>query len=307
MWRKKLYLLIILVSFYICIMVNYPSETLKSLGYNNLLEFYAEKVSTRADCKIIYNPGLRKLDFPLDKVIVQAIIPGRSKNYSNIIDQMLADKCGAIVECSALDSWHSSGNGLKYLQKIRESAYRVVIFDGGHHLPTIGLEPDIIIIPQIAGYAVHSYMLDGMKVSKVLSLAREVCSPSVIVTVPRWALVKNEKSLIDITQKILLSSNYTDISREPSEPLAERRISKYGGVIFAYINKDYSNDIHLFLKRLNSLGINNINKICLAFDYNYISKEEAEAFLTIIHENTKIPVERVNEPVKVTGVFWGER
>lgn len=288
-------------------MINYPSEILKSFGYNSFLEVYAKNLSTRADCKILYNPGLRKLDFPLNKVNIKAIIPGTGKDYSNVLDSLLADKCGAIIQCSELDSWHTSNTGIEYLQKIREKAYRIVIFDGGHHLATIGLEPDIIIIPQLAGYAVHSYMLDGMKVSKVLSLADEVGSPSVIVTVPRWALVKNEESLISITQKIFLSSNYSDIPREPFEPLAERRISKYGGIIFAYINKEYSNDINLFLKRLNSLGIDNINKICLAFDYNYISKAEAENFLTLIHAAVKIPVERVNEPVKATGVFWSDR
>ena len=307
MWEKRLYLLIIILGLYIYLMINHPSEILKSLGYNSFLEIYAQTVSAGADCTIIYNPGLRKLDHPVNKIKIDAVLPGTEKDYDNILDHLLADNVGAVVECSDLDSWHTSSKGIKYLHKIREKAYRIVIFDGGHHLATIGLEPDIIIIPQLAGYAVHSYMLDGMKVSKILELAREAGSPSIIATVPRWALVKNKRSLINITEKTLLSCSYSDSPKKPFEPLTERRISKYGEIIFAYINKEYSDNIYLFLKRLNLLGTAGIKKICLAFDYNYTSREEAEIFIKTINKTTRLPVERVNEPVKTTGVFWSDR
>lgn len=305
MWKKTPYLFVIILAFYVSIMVNHPSEKLKRLGYNYFLDFYAELVSSRAPVDIIYDPGLRKLDCSLEKAVVRVFMPGDA-DYEDSLNEILMDRPEVIVECSGADTWHTTERGRNFLTKLRARSYRAVVFDGGHHLPTLGLMPDIIIIPQLKGYAVHSYMLDGIEVDKIQALAEEVNSPSVIAAVPRWALVKNARSLDIITRKILVSSHYADMYPETFRPETRPRMSKYGGLIFAYVGKEYCRNIDLFLEQLNSLGTGGINKICLAFDYSFINQEEAGVFAAAVSEKLRLPVEKVNRPVKVFNVFWGE-
>jgi len=188
--RKKIYLVIILVAFYTAVMINYPSPLIKSLGYEQGLNLYAYMFSTHSSYNFISNPGLRKLDN--HEEIVRAVTPEESGNFASILDKHLAGGSSCIIECSELDTWHSSPAGLQYLKEMRPQTYRAIIFDGGHHLPSLGLSPDIIIIPRLAGYAVHSYTLDGVKIAIIEKMAQECGIPSVIVTVPRMALVKTK-------------------------------------------------------------------------------------------------------------------
>jgi len=307
MLKKTFLLLIILFAGYAAIMINYPSQALKSMGYNSFLDLYATSISPNSDFTVLYNPGLRKTDIPLEEIKVDAVIPGDNMNYEARAKEFLAGESRAIVECSGMDAWHTSSSGKEYLLKIREKGYRIVVFDGGHHLPTLGLAADIIIIPEFASYAVHSYMLDGIKVEKVLALARKISFPGMIVKVPRWALVKNEKALQAISQDILDSSIYHSNSPEPFKPVAEPRISRTGNTVFAYVNKEYSRNTDLFMKRLDNLNDGNIEEVFLAFDYTHSSREEAAAFAGNLAEQIEARVEIVNEPVKLSNVFWGGR
>lgn len=308
MWKKTIYLLVILSAFYTSVIINYPSAVLKStLGYNWMLDFYAGQVSG-STVDIIYNPGIRNINVPLRDINVRAIVPGNNSGYEEKLDEILKDDCSAIIECSAFDTWHTTISGQEYLTKIRDQAYRVVVFDGGHHLPTLGLAPDIIIIPRFKGYAVHTYMLDGIKVSKIMELAKKAGTPAIIAAAPRWALVKNERCLETLTEKVLYSiKSQRNFPEQHFSPVAAMRISKYGGCIFAYINDEYADDSSYFIKQVRSLGMTDVKQIYLAFNFNDIIPAKAELFSTTVSEKLKIPVEIVNEPVKVTNVFWSEK
>lgn len=302
--RKKIYLVIILVAFYTGVMINYPSPLIKSLGYEQGLTLYAYIFSTRSSYNFISNPGLRKLDN--HEEIVGAVTPEEGGNFASILDEHLAGGTSCIIECSELDTWHSSPAGLQYLKEMRPQTYRAIIFDGGHHLPSLGLSPDIIIIPRLAGYAVHSYTLDGVKIATIEKIARECGIPSVIVTVPRMALVKNEIAMENITSRILNSCLRQEI-KEDFKPMARPRISKYNDFFFAYIDHTYSKNPDLFSKRLEELGVKGVRKIYLAFNFKYSSKQEADNYCEQLEEKLKLPVECVNQPVKVMNVFWGGR
>lgn len=307
MLKKTFLLLIILLAGYASIMINYPSQALKSMGYNRFLDLYATRISQNSDFTVLYNPGLREIDIPLEEIKVDAVIPGDNMDYEARTKEFLAGESRAIVECSGMDTWHTSSSGKENLLKIREKGYRIVVFDGGHHLPTLGLAADIIIIPEFAAYAVHSYMLDGIKVEKILALARKISFPGMIVKVPRWALVKNEKALQTISQNILASSSCSSKSSEPFEPVAEPRISRTGNTVFAYVNKEYSRNNDLFMERLDNLNDGKIEEVFLAFDYAHSSREEAAAFARTLAEKIEARIEIVNEPVKLSNVFWGGR
>ncbi|MEN6326159.1 MAG: hypothetical protein ABFD18_08145 [Syntrophomonas sp.] len=304
MWRKSIYLLLIIAAFYTNLMINYPSDTLKSLGYNQALDWYAAQVSSRAVCHILYNPGLRPLKFPDAKLKVGTLLPGSTSNYAGQLEQLLGRHCQVIVECSAADTWHTSQDGQVYLEKLRAQAYRAVIFDGGHHLPTLGMAPDIIIVPDIAGYAVHSYMLDGMKVAKIQELIKESGSNTILVSVPRWALIKNEHALGLIAQKALAGASYQSESAA-FRPLARERMSKIHGTAFAWVNRESLENSSRFINNLKSMGSLDLVKIYLAFDYNYINHDQAGFFAAKLRKEFEVPVETVNQPVKVANVFWG--
>lgn len=302
MSRKTVYLLIILFAFVTSIMVNNPS--FRPPGYNWLLNLYAAQVSG-SGINIVYNPGIRKIETPLQSIQAKAVLPDDSLGYKERLKQLLKEDCGALVECSALDTWHTTREGQDYLMKIRSQAYRVVVLDGGHHLPTLGLAPDILIIPRIHGYAAHSYMLDGIKIDKILEMVKNAQVPAVIVTVPRWALVKNEQCLINITEQVLSSLQYNHDLPDPSfSPVAKLRISKYGRSVFTYIDREYAGDLPLFLQQIETLGIQDVDRIYLAFNFKYTSLSEAEEYRFKVQTRLKRSVEIVNQPVKVTNAFW---
>ncbi|MEN6461694.1 MAG: hypothetical protein ABFC94_10035 [Syntrophomonas sp.] len=298
---KKLCLVIIFIAAYTYIMVNYPSDFIKSLGYNNLLDLYASQVSSRSDFNIIYNPGLRKCNIILGNIKTQSVIPGDYNNYGEEMQRFIIGDKQAIIECSGLDAWHTSKTGAKYLAQIRDKGYRVVVFDGGHHLPTLGLSPDLIIVPEMAGYAVHAYMLDGIKVDVIKQMAADIKSPSVIVTVPRWALVKSDASLNNMTRRVFKECYYRNDVNESFKPICTSGMSKNNGVVFAYINRQ---DINSIMSNCRELGLKDVRKIYVAFNYNYFSEPGAEQFRESMQESLGLPVLRVNEPVKTFNVLF---
>lgn len=305
MFRKKFYLFIILVSFYTAIMINYPSPWLKAIGYSQGLELYARLVSPRSSYQFIHNPGLRRIEQP-HQVKIGTVTPEAGDDFASILDKHLAAGSTCIVECSQLDTWHSSPTGIKYLQKIRPGTYRAVIFDGGHHLPSLGLAPDLIIIPALRGYAVHSFVLDGIKIAQIQKLAQECGSPSVIVTVPRMALVKNEVSMVNITGKILASCQPRNMNDE-FRPVAQPRMSKYNDIVFAYVDSNYARNPQLFINRVEELDTKGVNHVYLAFDFKYSSQQQADLYCAKLEQVLNLPVDCVNHPVKVASLFWGGR
>ncbi|HBK53150.1 hypothetical protein [Syntrophomonas wolfei] len=303
---KRISLFIILLAFYTSIMINYPSECLKNLGYNRVLDFYGRWVSSSCNLDFLYNPGLRQTAIPLHTSRVAAVIPGGSnQGIKRQMEKLLAEKYQVIIECSAIDTWHSSKDGQEYLSRIAAQAYRVVVFDGGHHLPTLGMAPDIILVPELAGFAVHTYMLDGMRVETIRDLAEEAGCPAVIVRIPRLALVKNQRSLSIITRRIMAASHYSDRESSTGKIMLQSRMSKFNGIIFAYVNYEYAKKPELFCQCLNALGVGDARKLYLAFDYGCISPEEAGEFMKKVSKSSGLPAQIVNEAVKVSSVFWG--
>ena len=299
MGKKTSLLLVIILAFYGSLLVNNPSAAIKRAGYDSLLIRYADYRLHENDIKILYNPGLRKLDIDLQQARVYAILPQQEKSYRQVMEDFMKSDGQVLVECSALDSWHSSNEGSAYLPKLRAKAYRVVIFDGGHHLPTLGLAPDIIIVPVYKGYAVHGYMQDGIRINTLLDLLHSSHSQAILVTVSRWRLVKTENSLTGITQQILRQMNSSVTKPEPLRMNCQPRISKYNSHIFIYVNRDYVLNPDLLIRRCQQLGINRVKKVLIAFDYAAISPKQADIYTKNLQKNLGLPVLRVNEPLKV--------
>lgn len=299
MFKKTSLLIIIALAFYGSLLMNSPSEAIKRVGYNNLLNFYADYRLPDNDIKILYNPGLRKLNIDLQQASIYAHLPQQEKSYCQVMNDFLQSDHQVMVECSGLDCWHSSKEGSAFLPRLRAKAYRVVIFDGGHHLPTLGLAPDIIIVPVYKGYAVHGYMRDGMKITHLLGLLRSSHSQTILVTVSRWRLVKSENSLTGITRQVLNQLDFNESRPEPLQISCQPRISQYHSHLFVYVNKEYAQNPDLVVKRCRQLGLNKIKKIFVAFDYAVISQAQAELYVKMLQSQIGRPVLMVNEPLKV--------
>lgn len=302
---KRVYLLLIIIGIYTALMVNYPTPSLKALGYQAALNWYGAVCARQVNISILAQPGLRELPGP-HNTGVAAVIPGGSIDYPRLLDGFLQQGIQAVVECSALDAWHTTAQGRSYLAKMRGSTYRTVVFDGGHHLPTLGLAPDIIILPVTNGYAAHAKMMDGISARAVVDLAREAGCPAVIAAVPRWGLVKAETSLAMITKRIIVNSPTSGV-KKAIKVRALPGISSYGGIAFAYIGRDYLENRAGLIGQLDKLGMPNIHKIYLAFDYRYTDSLSADRYCAAVSRCCQLPVLRVNEPVKVANAIlpWG--
>ncbi|MGE5389670.1 MAG: hypothetical protein ACM3PE_01265 [Deltaproteobacteria bacterium] len=302
MFLKRICLFIISAGIYTSIMVNHPSPALKELGYQQALNSYGGVCADRLEISILYQPGVRRLNGAYNGKIA-AIIPGGSIDYPRLLDRFLEQGCRAIVECSALDAWHTTEDGQKYLKKMHGRAYRVVVFDGGHHLPTLGLAPDIIVMPVTNGYAAHSRALDGIRAQVVSELAREAGCRAVVASVPRWGLVKAEPSLIRITERIIADSPVSD-NEIVFRPRATDGASCSQGICFAFVERECINDQDALNRKLDSLSIKDIHKIYLAFDYRYIDVSSADDYCRSLSRHCQVPVIRANEPVTVASAIF---
>jgi len=304
MKAKSVYLGFIFLAAYLYFTVNYPAEWLKPPGYAKLMDVYGDTLAQGAKLQILYNPGLRRIDIDLYNPRIMAVMPHARADYpAQMRDFQTLPKKNVIIECSGLDTWHTTPAGSAYLPLIYRKAYRVVIFDGGHHLPGVGLSPDIIIVPQYAGYAAHGYMPDGMRVEKLRKLLVETGASSILVAVPRFRLVKTESSLTGITREILKEASFREDGGETYAPCCRSRVSKYHGRIFAYINYEYVGQLQRLLLNIKELGAADVDRVYLAFDYSCLSPAQADDYCAALEARLGIPVERVNEPVKVSDLL----
>ncbi len=307
MWRKRTLLLLIFLVSYLHLMVNNPGPEIKTVGLEPLEKMAVQQIDYAEHLQFIYQPGLRPLAIAKEELAVKAIIPGPHHNFEQIAEQLSGSDGFAIVQCSAMDSWHTSETGKAYLQKMYSKGYRIVVFDGGHHLPTLGLAPDILVVPQMCGYAVHSYMQDGMQIKKLKELAMDLDLPCVIAVLPRWAVFKQQQSLESITKIIIAQSNY---NKDPVRILnikTEYHMSKYNHRILLYVDQPYYSHTEVLLERIKGLGTDDVDKIYLAFDYKEINRQQAKDFAAWLGKELAVSVETVNEPVYVFNAFWGDR
>lgn len=273
--------------------------------YKNLAEAYGQSQMLSRDSEILYSLGLRRLSLPYQQTDIYVGLPNTGQSNRQQMEEFIDSDAQMIIECSSLDGWHTSREGSAWLPLLRSRAYRVVVFDGGHHLPTLGLVPDIIIIPAFRGYAVHGYMQDGMKVDKILEIITANNIPTTMATVSRWRLVKTESSLQNISREIL---QRLDFAVDESEPLAVNcrpRISKYGKSIFIYANEEYIKQPALVSKYCRQLGMDNVCTIYIAFDYAAIKPNQAGIYARKLQQELGVETEIVNEPVKVSRLLIG--
>lgn len=301
---KRIAILIIILGTYLHFAANNPPDWFKLIGYNQILDLYGSLTARYAPVELIYDPGLREID-ALPTASVKAVIPGENQACGKIIAAELDRPPRALIECSALDSWHTTPAGQISLTQLRSTTYRVVVFDGGHHLATLGLEPDILLVPSLKGIAAHGYMRDGLEVKQLQAIVEELQIPTVIAVVPRWALVKRPVCLELLTQRIL------DKARKKNSfetgfftPRAARGISYYHGTVLAYVSQKQMQDL-VGYAALVKAAAPDLKEVYLAVDFNQTDPGQAQKWARSLSVELGDPVTIVNLPVKTSDLMLG--
>ncbi|MHB8171030.1 MAG: hypothetical protein ACYDG6_05750 [Thermincolia bacterium] len=127
-----------------------------------------------------------------------------------------------MIDCSSADLARLSNQGQNSLALMKKhKIIRGVIFDGGHHLPALALNPDIIIapiFPQRRGENIiaHGYVKDAIPLDQVLNLCHQLGLTSTVATVPRWPTVaKTKTAMAKLIIKAILNHNDNTI-KSPS-------------------------------------------------------------------------------------------
>lgn len=301
---KRIAILIIILGAYLHFAVSNPPDWFKVIGYNQILDSYGSLTARYAPVELICDPGLREINTP-STASVKAIIPGEHQEYDKIMAAELDRPPLALIECSALDSWHTTPAGQISLTNLRSTTYRVVVFDGGHHLATLGLEPDILLVPSLKGIATHGYMRDGLEVKQLQAIVEELRVPTVIAVVPRWALVKRPVCLELLTKRILaIAKKGPSPESESFTPSAARGMSYYNGKVLAYVSRDQMADPVRYAALVKAVGPD-LNKVYLAVDFNQTDPANAKKWARSLSVELGDPVTVVNLPVKTSDLMLG--
>lgn len=96
-----------------------------------------------------------------------------------------------ICDSSAADRARQSERDHSSVKLLKKSGIaRAVIFDGGHHLPNLSLEPEMLICPVIGGpnkkpLIAHGFCRDALPLEKLMQIKELLGLNSAIVTFPR--------------------------------------------------------------------------------------------------------------------------
>ncbi|MGE5415233.1 MAG: hypothetical protein ACM3UZ_00440 [Acidobacteriota bacterium] len=222
-------------------------------------------------------------------------------DFNRVIKSCAQQNVDVLVESSGMDAWHTSRTGWQALHSMRARTLRTVIFDGGHHLPTLGIQPDLILVPDTMGYAAHGYMKDAVLISKLQEIARRESLPFTIVTVSRWGLVKTSDSMSRITCEALAKTSLGDKDVPVKGHVLAPHFTQWGSAAFVYIdNVDQIIQIKEIVDQNES-----IKRIYAAFNYSKLGLPEVKKCRRSL-SSLGIEVEIVNESLNVPAVITQE-
>lgn len=106
---------------------------------------------------------------------------------------------GAVIDCSAADRLRCGRAGRETAEELRAAGIlRAVVFDGGHHLPGLALEPEILLIPVLIkngrAYACHASIRDAVPLPALLRAMRRAGLRTACFTAPRLLTMAKSKN-----------------------------------------------------------------------------------------------------------------
>ena len=228
---------------------------------------------------------------------VLAVTPDAS-DYAAIVSGCLEKRIKVVAESSGMDGWHTTAQGWVGLQNLTSEVLRVVVFDGGHHLPTLGLQPDLLIVPVTMGYIAHGHTRDAMRVEELLAILEREQIECPVVAVPRWGLVKTTASMNRIVIRALALVATGDARHFQEGEVLGSRCTRYRKASFLYVNYLQGTDWGW----LESANTDHVERVYLAFNYDLVRREQAEEVIKKL-KGSGLQVELANEPLHVAGII----
>jgi hypothetical protein len=144
----------------------------------------------------------------------------------------------AVVESTEADIMMSSPWGHPLVSKLYESgAMRCVIFDGGHHIGSLGLKPNILLIPAMFYknelYATHAFTRDSVNIEKLKQTIEREFVGSTIVEFSRMGIpVKNSSVMGKLGYQAILNISRltTQKTSQESSEYAKNSVMNSDGV-----------------------------------------------------------------------------
>ncbi|MGE5397399.1 MAG: hypothetical protein ACM3MK_07665 [Chitinophagales bacterium] len=215
--------------------------------------------------------------------------------FKRLTEDVITQDIRVLVESSGIDAWHATSGGVKVLENPEKGWWRVVIFDGGHHLPTVALAPDLIIVPSTTGYAAHGYMRDAVSIKKLCQVLDRENIDVPVVSIPRWQLVKTPQSMGTAAARAL---SMFPAGRKPvfSGRIIGKRTTARHAAAFVYITgSDWKKSL---------LSLSDVKRIYLSANFNQVDRHQvAQVSKTLRLKG--IRVETVNEPNNVADILAG--
>lgn len=227
-----------------------------------------------------------------EKLNIYTVLPD-NRDYLSVMQNCRPGT--VLIETSAVDAWHRTANGWKWWQALRSKTLRVVVFDGGHHLPTLALQPDLILVPECGGCAAHGYMRDAIPVENIIGIIRAEKLNCTVARVPRWGLVKSQAALERITLRVLKD---LPVGKEPPRDDGEVLTScctRCRDAAFIYWEEP-GIDPGYIINRLKGAGV---KRVYLAFNYGAVTGDRMQKILQLL-DKAGLKVRVVNQPDNVT-------
>ncbi|NLB18084.1 MAG: hypothetical protein GX825_04980 [Syntrophomonadaceae bacterium] len=237
----------------------------------------------------------------VDKLLAVAVTPD-ADGYDQLISKCVERRVSLVVESSGIDAWHTTSEGHEGLKQLTAQTLRTVIFDGGHHLPTLGLQPDLIIVPVTQGYAAHAYMRDAVKVEKLLTLMEQENINCPVAAVARWGLVKTPSSMTQITLEALRQLPIASVPiDDPNGTALGSRLTMRGKAAFLFESAADENRLRMVQEKVVKAGA---ERLYIAFNFSSVTGKDADHYIKGL-EQSGIWVMLMNEPQNVVGVTVG--
>lgn len=137
------------------------------------------------------------------------------ERLKGIIDATVRLKADAVVDASAADHIYTYPEGLGLAKRLRKAGIkRLVIFDGGHHVAGLPLEPDGLLVPVTiwkgAEMLDHAYTRDAMDVDLLRDVIKNENLASYMVLFPRLSVTaKTPRGMAGLAAQAFLSANET--------------------------------------------------------------------------------------------------
>jgi hypothetical protein len=131
-------------------------------------------------------------------------VPNRARGRLIADITTAAIRLGAtlMVDCTNADLARLEADGLRSIESARGRLWRMVVFDGAHHLPGLALRPEILLAPvTVVGqvsYINHGYVRDAVPWSDLVRTLDGVGTRPVVFALPRLSTPVKSKSPLGV-------------------------------------------------------------------------------------------------------------